>query len=92
MLRLTLTQRFGELLLTALELLLELRYTRERKALFARLNLTLEKLRVLSRVLKDRRAFSIAQYEFFNRELNSVGRMLGGWMKANALKVAEQRS
>ena len=55
-LRLTLAQRFGELLLTALELLLELRYTRERQPLFARVNLTLEKLRVLSRALKDRRA------------------------------------
>jgi hypothetical protein len=89
-LRPTLTQRFGELLLAALELLLELRYTRERTALFARLNITLEKLRVVSRALKDRRALSIPQYEFFNRELNAVGRMLGGWMKANARKRLER--
>ena len=89
-LRLTLTHRFGELLIAALELLLELRYTRERTALFTRTNLTLEKLRVLSRALKDRRALSITQYEFFNRELNTIGRMLGGWMKANARKVAER--
>ena len=88
-LRPTLTQRYSELLLVALEELLELRYTRERTALFARLNLTLEKLRVLSRALKDRRALSLTQYEFFNRELNEVGRMVGGWMKANARKAAE---
>ena len=54
------------------------------------LNLTLEKLRILSRALKDRRAFSIAQYEFFNQELNVVGRMVGGWMKQNARKAAER--
>jgi len=91
-LRPTLTQRFGELLLSALEQLLELRYTRERTARFARVNLTLEKLRVLSRALKDRRALSIPQYEFFNRELDSVGRMLGGWMKGNARKLKERAS
>ena len=85
----TLTQRFSELLLGALEELLELRYTRERAPLFAHLNLTLEKLRVLSRALKDRRALSITQYEFFNKELNEVGRMVGGWMKANTRKAAE---
>ena len=63
-LRPTLTQRFSELLLGALEELLELRYTRERAPLFGHLNLTLEKLRVLSRALKDRRALSLGQYEF----------------------------
>ena len=87
-LRASLTQRFGELLLLALEQLLELRYTRERESLFGRVNLTLEKLRILSRALKDRRALSLGQYEFFNRELNAVGRQLGGWRKANARKAA----
>ena len=88
-LRPTLTQRFGELLLLALEQLLELRYTRERSSLFRRLNLTLEKLRILSRALKDRRALSVTQYEFFNKELNVIGRMVGGWMKANSRKTNE---
>ena len=91
LLRPSLTQRFSELLLAALEQLLELRYTRERGPLFGRINLTLEKLRILSRALKDRRALSIAQYEFFNRELDTVGRMVGGWMKANARKTRERR-
>ena len=76
LLRPTLSLRFSELLLLALEQLLELRYTRDRQPLFGRLNLTLEKLRILSRALKDRRAFSITQYEYFNKELNVVGRML----------------
>jgi len=90
-LRPTLTQRFLELLLQALELLLELRYSRKRQPLFARANMTLEKLRVLSRVLEARRAFSTRQYEHFNRELDSVGRQVGGWMKDSAARAHAAR-
>ena len=54
-LRPTLTQRFLVILLDALEGLLELRYTRDRGRLFRTVNLDLEKLRVISRALKDRR-------------------------------------
>ena len=84
LLRPTATQRFCELLLELLEQLLELRYTREREPLFRAVNMTLEKLRVLARLLEDRRALSLTQYEYFHRELDTVGRMLGGWRKANA--------
>ncbi len=81
-LRPTLTQRWQALLLEALELLLELRYTREREALFRRTNLTLEKLRVLARALEARRALSPTQVEHFQRRLDEVGRQLGGWRRA----------
>ena len=86
-LRSTLTARFLSLHLDVLEGLLELRYTRERPPVFRRVNLGIEKLRVLSRLLKDRRAFSIEQYEHYNREVDKVGRQLGGWMKQNARKT-----
>jgi hypothetical protein len=82
-LRGSLTLRFQLLLLDGLEELLELRYTRERGPLFRRVNLTFEKLRYLSRALKDRRALSLAQYEQFHRQLDRVGRQLGGWQKAH---------
>lgn len=83
-LRPTLTARFLALHVEVLEGLLELRYTRERPPIFRQINLGIEKLRVLSRLLKDRRAFSVEQYEHFNREVDKVGRQLGGWMKQNA--------
>ncbi len=86
-LRPTLTRRFLLLLLEVLEGLLELRYTRQRLPIFRTLNLSLEKLRIISRALKDRRSLSLTQYEYFNRQLNGVGRQLGGWMKANAKKA-----
>ena len=91
-LRPSLTQRFLTLLLEGLETLLELRYSRERGPLFRTTNLTLEKLRFLSRALKDRRAFSLTQYEHFNRELNAVGQQLGGWKKACARRQGSERA
>lgn len=87
-LRPTLTQRWQALLLEALELLLELRYTRERAALFRRTNLALEKLRVLTRALEARRALSPTQHEHFQRSLDEVGRQLGGWQRDCARKAA----
>jgi len=87
-LRPSLTQRWQVLLLEALELLLELRYTRERQALFRRTNLTLEKLRVLARALHARRALSPTQYEHFQRRLDEVGRQLGGWQRELARRAS----
>jgi hypothetical protein len=87
-LRPTVTQRFLSHLLRGLELLLELRYTREREAGFRELNLILDQLRVLSRLLEDRRALSPTQYEHFNRGVDEVGRMLGGWRKAQRRPAA----
>jgi hypothetical protein len=87
-LRPSLTHRFLALLLEGLETLLELRYSREREPLFRATNLCFEKLRFLSRALKDRRALSLGQYEHFNRQLNAVGQQLGGWRKACARRAA----
>ena len=81
-LRPTLSHRFQTHLLDALEQLLELRYTRQRSPLFRRVNLTFETLRFLSRALHQRRAFSTAQYEHFNRQLNAIGQQLGGWQRS----------
>lgn len=53
-LRPTLTGRFLVLLLDVLERLLDLRYRRDREPLFRELNLSLEKLRVLSRLAQPR--------------------------------------
>lgn len=83
-LRPSLTHRWQALLVDALEQLLELRYTRDRAALFRRTNLTFEKLRVLTRALEARRALSPSQYEHFQRRLDEVGRQLGGWQRAHA--------
>ncbi len=79
--RFTLAQRMANLALDALEAVIEATYSRERLPILQRLNLILEKLRVLVRPAHRRRYLSDAQYEFAARELLTAGRMTGGWLK-----------
>ncbi len=41
----------------------------------------LDELRVLVRLAKDMRGFSIGQYEKFSLQTDDVGRQLGAWMR-----------
>ena len=69
--------------LDVLEGLIEATYTRDRAAHLARVNLRLEKLRILFRLAKDLRLLDPRRYEVSAREIDEIGRMVGGWMKAN---------
>lgn len=68
--------------LDVLEGLIEATYRRERAEHLARVNLLLEKLRFLFRLAKDLRILDARRYEFSAREINEIGRLVGGWMKA----------
>ncbi len=46
-------------------------------------NLHLEKLRMLMRLSLDLEFLDLRRYEFAARALDEVGRMVGGWIKAN---------
>ncbi len=80
-LRFTFTTRIDNLALDVFELLVEARYTKERAPMLRRINLNLEKLRLLLRLVRDqghldRRAFAHAV-----TEIDTVGRMVGGWLR-----------
>ncbi|MDP2361494.1 MAG: diversity-generating retroelement protein Avd [bacterium] len=79
--RFTISQRMANLALDVLEAIIEATYTKERAPILQRLNLTLEKLRVLTRLCHRRHYLSDAQYEFAARGLLEAGRMTGGWLK-----------
>ena len=70
-------------LLDSLETLIEAVYTRDRQAHLRRLNLELEKLRYLVRLSKDLKVLSIKRYAFISGEINELGKMVGGWLRAN---------
>ena len=70
--------------LDILEALIEATYTRERKAHLARANLGLEKLRFFFRLAMDMRYLDERRYEHAARTLNDIGRLVGGWAKADA--------
>lgn len=64
-----------------LEGLIEATYSRESKPHLARVNLLLEKLRFLFRLAKDLRHPDLRRYEHAARELDEIGRRVGGWMQ-----------
>ncbi len=45
-------------------------------------SIELDKLRILIRLAKDLKFFSIKQYEFAAFKINEIGKMLGGWIKS----------
>ncbi len=68
--------------LDMLEGLVEATYTREAGLILRRVNLLLERLRVLSRLAKDLTLLDLRRYEFAERAVDEIGRLVGGWMKA----------
>jgi hypothetical protein len=70
--------------LDVLENLIEATYSRERSSSLKSANLGLEKLRHLVRLAYDLRHLDPRRYEYAAREIDSVGRLIGGWMKASA--------
>lgn len=80
----TFGQRIDLLTLEALERVITSRYdVLARPAELRMLNLTLEKLRVLWRIIHARRWISAQQLLHAARCLDEIGRMAGAWLKAS---------
>jgi hypothetical protein len=82
--RFTLANRLANLSIDVLEGIIECIYTQERTQILRKLNLYMEKLRVLFRISMQRRYISKRQYEYIIRELQESGCMIGGWTKHEA--------
>ena len=61
---------------------IEASYSREVKPILRQVNLRLEKLRFLFRMAKDLRYLDLRRYEFAARAVDTIGRLVGGWMRA----------
>ncbi|MEM1346000.1 MAG: diversity-generating retroelement protein Avd [Pseudomonadota bacterium] len=68
--------------LDVLERLAEVTYTRERRRLLHSANLGLQKLRLLLRLAHDLRHLDPRRYEHAARQIDEIGRLVGGWLKA----------
>jgi hypothetical protein len=79
--RFTLSSRIAELALDTLDLITQAIYAREKRPLLQRINLNLERLRILLRLCHDRRLISTAQLEFAAEAVRTAGAMCGGWLK-----------
>jgi hypothetical protein len=69
--------------LDALERLIEVTYSRTRRPLLAQANLGVEELRFLFRLAYDLQHLDLRRYEFAARALDEIGRLIGGWKKAD---------
>jgi len=79
--RFTLGERTELRLLELLELLIQAKYSRRKRALLERANLELEVLRFLLRLAKDLNCLSLKAYGRSAQSLIDIGRQLGGWLK-----------
>jgi hypothetical protein len=71
--------------LQVLEDLVTATYTKQRRAALLQANLGLEKLRLLTRLAFDLQYLDIRRYEFAARSLDETGKLVGGWLKADAV-------
>ncbi len=79
--RFTFTTRIDNLTLDILEDIIECRYDRDvRSDGLKKVNIQLEKLRVLLRICHEERFLSTRQYEYSAVHINEVGKMIGGWL------------
>ncbi len=85
----TLGDRIQTSALDVLERLIEATYSRQAAHLLVAANLGLEKLRFLFRLASDLQLLDLRRYEFAARAIDEVGRLVGGWMKAQGAPRAE---
>ncbi|MEW6267499.1 MAG: diversity-generating retroelement protein Avd [Thermodesulfobacteriota bacterium] len=77
--RFTISGRIANLTLDIMEGIVEAIYASDRAHILNRLNLYMEKLRVLFRISHKRRYLSTRQYEHASGLIDESGRMIGGW-------------
>ena len=76
--------------LDVLEALIDATYTKDRHGHLARANLGIEKLRFLFRLAASLKYLDIKRYTFAARQLDEIGRMVGGWSKGQDGQAPQQ--
>jgi hypothetical protein len=79
--RFSVASRLADQSLDTVELIIDAIYTKNRLPVLDKINLALEKQRILFRIAHNRSYITLRQYEYISKELNEVGKMVGGWRK-----------
>lgn len=77
----TFAERIEGLVLDIFESLVAVRYSKDKLSRLREINLRLEQLRLLLRLSQKLHYLSHNSYERAIRDINEVGRMLGGWIR-----------
>lgn len=81
--RFTISGRIANMALDVMEGIIEAIYTKNRAPLLERINLDIEKLRVMFRISYRRKYLTMQQYQHISQILNETGKMAGGWRKSS---------
>ena len=84
----TLGDRIENAALNVLDALITATFTRTRDQSLADANLGLDRLRFLMRLSQELRLIDLKKYEHAAREIDGVGRLIGGWTKAHHAHAA----
>ncbi len=79
--RYTLGERIQSSLIELLMTLSDTIYSKDKKELLLRANQEIERLRLLTKLIKDLSIVSNDNYQFIISSLNEIGQMIGGWKK-----------
>jgi len=79
--RYTLGEKIQNSLLNLLLLLSDAIYSKNRFELLKSANKEIEKLRLLTKLLKDLKIISTDNFRFISVSLDEIGKMIGGWIK-----------
>jgi four helix bundle protein len=85
--RFTFSSRLDNLALDILEKITEAAYSKDKVNILKRINLEIEKMRVLLRLCHDKQYLSSRGYEHAAKELYEIGNMVGGWIKERGGKT-----
>ncbi|MEX0877356.1 MAG: diversity-generating retroelement protein Avd [Candidatus Spechtbacterales bacterium] len=80
--RFVLGQQIENTILNILQKIIEANQERNKLIHLKQISVELDKLRVLTRLAKDLKFISVKQYQFAAENINEIGKMLGGWIKA----------
>ncbi len=84
--RFTFCNRIDNLALDILEGIVDARYTKSKRDILRRIDLSMERLRVLLRLCHDKRYLDNKGYEFASKQINEAGKMVGGWRKQQEVR------
>lgn len=88
-LRFSVAHRLDDKALDIHERLIEARYNWDRDRALRRANIDLDILRMLLRIAYDLKALSPSAFEHACAEVESTGRMVGGWMRSGPRQVGD---
>lgn len=75
--------RIEKKLYEVLDLLIDAKFSRQRREKLEEINRKLEGLRFLFRLAKDLKCLEVSSYGFGARLLDEIGRLVGGWLKSS---------